>query len=179
MLRILLISVGWCISLPLVGMHAFAQGATGTASAGSCARVLEPTLVERFEATHKARTVEARPIYGCDDRRNLYDPALSQPQKQAAQATAILVKSNQLKASGTTFELPGKGAGLCSPEQVAEAKHDVPERFWDEPAPGFCSEFKIGPRLIATAGHCINDNRQCRGDGSKDAPERASCSVSP
>lgn len=159
-----------CTLALLSGPAAFAQMSGGTANAENCPLAVEPGLVERFQAARRARAIEARPIYGCDDRRNLHDPKVTAHQKRAAQATAILVRTNQLRPNGATVELPKESAGLCSPEIAAAEGQAAPERFWDEPAPGFCSGFKVGPRRIATAGHCIENELKCRGNGSADAP---------
>lgn len=36
------------------------------------------------------------------------------------------------------------------------------EPYRSEPTPGFCSGFMVGPDLIATAGHCVRNSRDCR-----------------
>jgi V8-like Glu-specific endopeptidase len=38
----------------------------------------------------------------------------------------------------------------------------VAEPFFEEPAPAFCSAFKIGEDLVATAGHCIKGPVDCK-----------------
>src|SRR6476659_5606442 len=114
MLKVALIAIGCCAAL-------LPSRAFGQASADNCSRVLESRLAERFEAARKKAAVEARPIYGCDDRRNLYDPQVTVHQKRGAQATAILVHTNQLEPKGTAFELSDNGAGRCSPEAAAAA----------------------------------------------------------
>jgi V8-like Glu-specific endopeptidase len=37
-----------------------------------------------------------------------------------------------------------------------------PERFSREPIGGFCSAFKVAPRVVATAAHCILSQDDCR-----------------
>jgi V8-like Glu-specific endopeptidase len=174
-----------CVLLCSPHQTARAQNA---ASNQSCTQSIEPELLEQFRiavakrdnADKEKEKIEAelRAIYGCDDRKNFYDSNVTDNQRRAAQATALLVKSDQLQSrdNGTRWNLPGTGAHFCSPEQVIEANRkdpkigQVPERFWQEPAPGFCSGFKVGKRRIATAGHCIKSVVECKGDKSSGAP---------
>lgn len=91
-------------------------------------------------------------IYGPDDRRNYFETTVTQNQRLAADATAVLVSRFALSTSdgGKTYSLPSQGARLCATE-----------KFSDEPAPGFCSGFKVADDLIATAGHCIRTQISC------------------
>ena len=128
----------------LSGHHALAQTPV-------CQSTFEPKLQQQFQeaiaAQKKASGAEPKPIYGCDDRKNFYDSGVTDNQRKAAQATAILVKSDQLKSKdqGAHWDLPSNGAHFCSPREVIEANNRnpqiamTPERFWQEPAPGFCS----------------------------------------
>jgi V8-like Glu-specific endopeptidase len=152
-----------CLVLVAAATSAAAQTAAPSASPGCVTPDRE--LLGQFEAARAALppSMQTKPIYGCDDRKDLFDPRVTEHQKRAAQATAVLVLSKDLRASGSGFVLPADRAGLCSPEQAAKAQAAAPERFWDQPSPGFCSGFKVGPRLIATAGHCIKTQSDCRG----------------
>jgi V8-like Glu-specific endopeptidase len=139
--------------------------------------VPEEKLAKQFKDALARRQVaggrdERRVIYGCDDRKNFYDARLNAQQRHAADATVMLVYRNQLvtRDQGAHFDLPSEGAGLCSPDQVALFQYDIPERFWDEPAPGFCTGFKVGRRLIATAAHCVTSQLDCRGNRTKKHP---------
>ena len=67
------------------------------ARAQDCSDVIEPKLKQQFQAA--LADPQVKPIYGCDDRRNFYDPALSDTERTAAQATAVLVWRTQLKAA--------------------------------------------------------------------------------
>lgn len=88
-------------------------------------------------------------VYGYDDRREEYE--VTDPQTlRAGDATVVLVEKSslQLDADGQTYRLTGPPLhewvdGLCSDEP-----------YYDQPTPGFCSGFLVGPDLIATAGHC-------------------------
>jgi len=89
-------------------------------------------------------------LYGQDDRKNIYDA--STHELSAAKSVALVVNSSDILNSTTSgvYNLPGSTTGLCPTEQ-----------FYDEPAPGFCSAFRVGEDLIATAGHCITNQAQC------------------
>ncbi|BBZ99863.1 trypsin-like serine peptidase [Bradyrhizobium diazoefficiens] len=109
-------------------------------------------LAQQFAAARAAlqSSTQAKPIYGCDDRKDLFDPRLTEPQKRAAQATALVVSKKEDRIE------------LCSPEQAAKTQAAEPERFWDQPQLGGCSSFKVGPKVMATAGHCIQSLPECR-----------------
>lgn len=108
-------------------------------------------------------------IYGCaDDRRNYGDPDVTEHQRMAARATAALVSASKLSSTdgGQTFSMPSKneirnGIGLCTREQSIELGLRHEERFFDEANPAFCSAFKVGADLLATAAHCIRSERDC------------------
>jgi V8-like Glu-specific endopeptidase len=154
------------------------------AQAPSCRDVTEPQLMEEFGTALIAQRTEQdssgkggkpsepKPIYGCDDRKNFYQSDVTEAQKKAASATAVVVRNYQLHETGSHWEMPHGSANFCSPLQVIQANHRdpkvplLPERFWKEPAPGFCSAFKVGPRVVATAGHCIKTETDCTGNAS-------------
>ncbi|MCC6621481.1 MAG: trypsin-like peptidase domain-containing protein [Deltaproteobacteria bacterium] len=104
-------------------------------------------------------SVADRPIvYGADDRLDLYqvtDPVL----RRVADATAILLDKGLVTASGGGYTIDSFRFGtygdyfdLCPSE-----------RFYDQPTPGYCSGFLVGPDLFATAGHCISKPGDCSG----------------
>ena len=94
-------------------------------------------------------------IYGDDDRidaHESYDPVMN----AVADATAVLVDESkvepaqghrQMKLVDETF---GEEKNLCDGEP-----------FRDQPAPGFCTGFLVGPDTLATAGHCLDDVDEC------------------
>jgi len=99
-------------------------------------------------------------IYDKDDRMGYGDPMVTSNEDRAADTTAILVRPRYFEksADGKSFDLPGgnvidptTGTGLCASE-----------RFSDEPNPGFCSGFRVAETKIATAGHCIVTQADCR-----------------
>jgi hypothetical protein len=97
-------------------------------------------------------------IYGGDNRRS-YDNATAFEQR-AADATAVFVRSYQVFSdrNGTARVNSPPGPRLCSPKEVQPGQQ--PEAFWDQPRPGFCTGFKVGPDLVATAGHCIKPSAE-------------------
>jgi hypothetical protein len=152
-----------CVGLSLLCL---ALSMPSKASAQDCPTALEPKLAQRFQAAIDAKKAEFRPIYGCDDRRNYYDPTLTEHERRAAQATAVLLFRDQLQSADAQQArwdiMPRpRATKLCSPEQAVELNSPAPERFWDEPLPGNCSGFKVGDRRMATAGHCIMTKEDC------------------
>jgi hypothetical protein len=108
-------------------------------------------------------------IYCDDDRKNYADAAPIE--QKAADSTVLFVRQGRFSEDGQDgfSSLPGASAGLCTPTQIADLNRTrapkdqyPPERFYDEPAPGFCSGFKVGKDLVATAGHCVKDALDCQ-----------------
>ena len=101
---------------------------------------------------------EGHVIYGGDNRKS-YDNAAAVEQR-AADATAVFVRAGQVlpDRNGTVRLASGGGPRLCSPKDVKPGQQ--PEPFWDQPRPGFCTGFKVGPDLVATAGHCIKPSAE-------------------
>ncbi len=99
-------------------------------------------------------------IYGGDNRR-AYDNATAIEQR-AADTTAVFVAAGQVSAdrNGTVRLASPPGPRLCSPNDLQPGQQ--PEPFWDQPRPGFCTGFKVGPDLVATAGHCIRPTAETR-----------------
>src|SRR5262245_35626338 len=111
----------------------------------------------------------AKAIYGLDDRKNYDNKRVTDAQRLAADATVILVKEQDLTATPDKkkYKLPSgnildaaANCGLCTPDQAASLNKPM-EWFYDEPNPGFCSGFRVGNNLIATAGHCIRTQSDC------------------
>jgi Trypsin-like peptidase domain len=101
---------------------------------------------------------EGQTIYGGDNRRG-YDNATAFEQR-AADATAVFVSATQVlpDRNGTVRLASQPGPRLCSPQELQPGQ--LPEPFWDQPRPGFCTGFKIGPDLVATAGHCVRPDAE-------------------
>lgn len=98
------------------------------------------------------------PIYGNDDRKDLYqvtDPALL----KFADSTVALIESDQLTAADGPNKLY-KAAGVSLKDS-----HNVcaSEPFASQMTLPFCSGALVGPDLVLTAGHCIEDMDDCKG----------------
>jgi len=88
---------------------------------------------------------------GSDDRYALSEA--TEREKAAAQATAMLIKTEYVTAADAGSVKLGDDPSwrpLCAGE-----------RFHGLPQPGRCSGVKIGDRLVATSAHCIRNERQC------------------
>lgn len=88
-----------------------------------------------------------------DDRYNLFDA--TGPEKLAAASTAVLVRKESVVTDPTNPDHFNLRTRDDAPNLCKSA------RFSRESMPGFCSGFKIGDRLVATAGHCIIDQSDC------------------
>ena len=107
-------------------------------------------------------------IYGQDDRVDYNDQSVTLGQARAADATSLVVfglTGQFAKHIGqqTTFNMPAR-TRFCSPQTMAQLrkKGQLPANYPDERsstdkvliARGACTAFKVGPDLVATAGHC-------------------------
>jgi hypothetical protein len=90
-------------------------------------------------------------VYGQDNRRDLYEYSEEPFATIARESVVTLMYRSSLDATNPNsfgFFAPtlGDSQGLCDGE-----------RFATQPVPGFCSGTLIGPDLVLTAGHCVND----------------------
>jgi S1-C subfamily serine protease len=90
-------------------------------------------------------------VYGQDDRRDVYQVSDDAIRTLATESVVTLVNRSALNAAdpnNVRFAAAtlGQNFDLCAGEAFA-----------DQPAAGFCSGSLIGPDLVLTAGHCIND----------------------
>lgn len=114
--------------------------------------LLLPTLVLAARPMPSAPT-SAGIIYGSDNRVEVYE---AKPSFQIlARSTATKINLEDLiQISSNQFSLP----------QVSLAeKSDIctTERFSSQPTASECSGFLIGPDLVITAGHCVDDQDDC------------------
>ena len=99
-------------------------------------------------------------IYGDDDRVELFQVQDATIQA-VADSTVGLFTTNQFSNGGnfqtragviSTLNLNapiyGRQYGLCTDEP-----------YFNQPSGAFCSGFLVGPDLVATAGHCIEDSK--------------------
>ncbi|WP_143749643.1 serine protease [Mesorhizobium sp. WSM3879] len=99
-------------------------------------------------------------IYGDDSRANYYCGTAEE--KRAVEGTAAFMMASKLSPDSdpSYIAVEQTPSRLCTKEQTASLGLP-PESFYDEPETAFCSGFKVGEKLIATAGHCIPDESFC------------------
>ena len=90
-------------------------------------------------------------VYGIDDRKDLYDIPDIAVQNDADSVVAILdnsmISDNGDGTSTIKVRNYGEAENLCEKEP-----------FREQPIGCWCSGFLVGQDLIATAGHCIDEN---------------------
>lgn len=103
----------------------------------------------------KALREAQKVIYGVDDRMDAFEISDNDIERSAS-GVASLIDMVDIEDNGdgtsTIRTVSFKDAqDLCSGE-----------RFASQPTSPFCSGFLVGSRLLATAGHCINNNNLAR-----------------
>ncbi len=96
--------------------------------------------------SHHAHAV----IHGSDDRTDTIE-ASSMAQELAKSSAALVLKSRLKSIENNKYEMTGTSLSrfnLCSDE-----------RFSDEPVIANCSASLVGPNLILTAAHCLDDGQ--------------------
>ncbi len=93
-------------------------------------------------------------VYGVDNRKEVFEAPVFLA--DLARSTAAMMTKGRLKKTGNgTFKIshnPNIGTSFALCEDA---------RFYHQPTSSDCSGFLIGPDLIATAGHCIRETRDC------------------
>ena len=94
-------------------------------------------------------------IYGNDDRLDI-NSSPDRLYRHLANSTFALIKKNKLKSirDGRSYTLSEKVKSLKEQMMLCEG-----EKFAEQPAAAHCSGFLIGPDLVMTAGHCVQDSR--------------------
>lgn len=95
-------------------------------------------------------------IYGEDNRKDPYQVANAEFVELAKSTAAQIPTSNLAQDADRAdfFRVKGrtmKSRGYCSTE-----------RFYNQEMGGRCSTFLVGPNLLATAGHCIKNETECK-----------------
>ena len=94
-------------------------------------------------------------VYGVDDRQDLYQVAARRIQTLADSVVSLIdisLLSDNGNGSSTILTVPfGISNNLCDSE-----------RFREQPTAPRCSGFLVAPDLVATAGHCVNQNNLAR-----------------
>lgn len=95
--------------------------------------------------------IEPQVIYGEDNRQEVYEVTRADVRDVAGSSVALLSKSDLTATARGTFNIKtvnyGRAENLCSTE-----------KFFTEPEAAFCSGTLVGEDLIATAGHCVDEN---------------------
>ncbi|MCX6952633.1 MAG: serine protease [Verrucomicrobia bacterium] len=108
----------------------------------------------QFSSKTIAATLGARQksIYEVDDRKDLYDLPAQHVAQTAARGVVSLFRASRVVDNGnnTSTLQVGKFGQLNS---LCEE-----ERFFHQPAGAFCTGFLVAPDVIATAGHCVDEN---------------------
>ena len=103
---------------------------------------------------NQARQVAARIVYGEDGRMEAY-AVIQEDRREALESIAMVVDRAELAENPDgTFSLPARTLGET-------ASFCETERFVDQPNPGICSAFLVGPDLLATSGQCLSDDSDC------------------
>jgi hypothetical protein len=96
----------------------------------------------------KVARERTRTIYGTDDRVDWYE--IGDTVRPLARASVALINTSDTLPSQTSVDLKVKTLGetheLCPDEMYAT-----------QPAVAFCSGTLVGPDLVLTAGHCVNE----------------------
>lgn len=125
-------------------------------------------------------------VYGKDDRHEVYEATAANQLLAKSTAVAIskfemtrdaqkpglvqftqitLKESMEVAAEGEEEEEEYKSRKLFSKEVKAAIQNNVTlcedTKFANQPTPGMCSGFLIGPDLLVTAGHCIDIPNFC------------------
>jgi hypothetical protein len=91
-------------------------------------------------------------IIGTDDRKEVYEVADAKLRTLALSSAILLHKKRQyLVPEGEGYRLAAKVKTHGAAEHLC-----TNERFFDEPAPGYCSAFLVAPDKVATVAHCID-----------------------
>lgn len=98
-------------------------------------------------------------VYGADNRVEVYEAPRSMQAVAASTAAMIPMDRLKLTVSETdsnirtyaTRQSKLKDNGICADD-----------RFAEQPTPGMCSGFLVGPDLIVTAGHCARSQSACQ-----------------
>ncbi len=91
-------------------------------------------------------------VYGEDDRIETYE-ASANAQKLAASTAGMFKKNETISLAKFT---------LFSPDTLGKRMNLCPgEKFSEQATPLDCSGFLVGPDLLVTAGHCIQDQSDC------------------
>lgn len=94
-------------------------------------------------------------VYGMDDRLDLYQ-VMDSDVRARAESVVSLIDVGRISRNGDgTSTISTTAFGVAN--ELCES-----ERFREQPTGPHCSGFLVAPEIIATAGHCINQNNLAR-----------------
>ena len=94
-------------------------------------------------------------VYGVDDRQDLYQVA-DLSIRNLADSVVSLIDISSISDNGD-----GNSTISTVPFRISHNLCEG-ERFREQPTAPFCSGFLVAPDIIATAGHCVNQNNLAR-----------------
>lgn len=97
-----------------------------------------------------------RVIYGDDNRLDVFE--VQNPMLKALSGSTVAL----FEAEDVTMDLQRGSAKLNVKQYGATANLCTNERFFEQPMGAFCSGFLVGPDLLVTAGHCSQNEAQCK-----------------
>jgi hypothetical protein len=122
-------------------------------------RIIPALLALTFVSTAHAAPAWVAPVYGNDDRQEVYevrDPAM----RLRAESSVALVRSSKLKLDANPAT---PGFFSYEPHTVQETTHLCgDEPYSQQPALANCSGVLVGADLVLTAGHCVESIDDCR-----------------
>lgn len=107
---------------------------------------------------YDGRNDDKADIFGEDDREEFYSDAISNEQRRVTQATAALMQSAVVRATGEPTLTQVLGPSIGEIFDLCEGT-----RFAEQQSAAYCSSFfvgndKDGVGVFATAGHCFDSN---------------------
>ncbi|MBN8233105.1 trypsin-like peptidase domain-containing protein [Corallococcus macrosporus] len=116
-----------------------------TLTALACGPAPEPGAPEQPALTDSSAPV----VYGTDDRQDVYAAPEGVLKQRAQQSTVALLHRSAIDVSNPSNV-------KVNPKTLGEwEKLCTDQRFYNDPAPAFCSGTLIDDDLVLTAGHCV------------------------
>jgi hypothetical protein len=141
----------------LVSRSQLKSGLELTASRSALSREPRPDL-ERYSSKDIAGEIVARQkvIYGEDDRQEIRDLEDQDALKNSESVAAIFKTDDVVDNGDGTVSLPSASMAQQFASSGSPLCEEEPFRL--QPAGAICSAFLVGEDLVATAGHCLNEN---------------------
>ncbi|WP_434362566.1 serine protease [Parasalinivibrio latis] len=116
-------------------------------------KALLKKLIEKERAEYGVG--DRKLVYGNDDREDIFQVTDAQIQNQS-RAVMALIDASKIRDNGDS-------TSTIRTMQFSQAQMLCPsEPFGEQPTAPHCTGFLVAPDIIATAGHCINNNDLAR-----------------